>query len=157
MDSQCILSEVMDKSRWFWTIKMSHAHWHWWQKINHGNFKASLYFKIDKFYSNYWFKDYTWDSFVSVFWNNIHKNWNELILENQETRYAEKNKENVLNHLKSWLIQVLHLFECVEKKKIEELKNEKCINECEHIKLESGQIIEIDDCWIESNVVIWEK
>jgi hypothetical protein len=52
-------------------------------------------------------KDKSWDDFVKVFGEkNISRDQSKVVLENQETRYASKNKENVLNRLRSLLVEL---------------------------------------------------
>lgn len=91
----------------YWTVKRVHASWHGGQKINHGNSKAQLHFSIDNFYNDFDIKDKTWEDFVKIVWEkNITHDQSTLVLENQETRYASKNKENVINHLKAILLEL---------------------------------------------------
>lgn len=91
----------------YWTVKWVHASGHGWQKINHGNSKAQLHFNINAFYEDFDIKDKTWEDFVKIVWEkNITHDQSTLTLENQETRYASKNKDKVLDHLKWILIEL---------------------------------------------------
>ena len=103
-------------------IKYVHASGHGGQKINHGNSKAQLHFNIDNFYKDFDIKDKTRDDFVKIVWEkHITHDQSKLILENQETRYALKNKENLLSYLK-WF---LNKFFWVEEEKVErEIEND---------------------------------
>ncbi len=100
----------------FWEIKLVHASGHGWQNINHGNSKAQLFFDINKFFEIFEISDDKRDKFVEVFGTSkIHHDNSMVVLENQETRYANKNKEKVLHHLKSLLSEFLE----EEKERIE--------------------------------------
>lgn len=91
----------------YWSVKYVHASGHGWQKINHWNSKAQLHFNINTFYSDFNIKDKTREDFVKLVWEkNITHDQSTLILENQETRHALKNKENVLNHLRTLLLEL---------------------------------------------------
>lgn len=91
----------------YWTVKRVQASWHGGQKINHTNTKAQLRFNINNFYNDFDIKDKTWEDFVKIVWGkNISHNQSILTLENQETRDANKNKENVINHLKAILLEL---------------------------------------------------
>lgn len=102
-----IIDTVMNKNNWYWRIKFVHASGHGWQHINHWNSKAQLHFDINKFYNDFDFPEKSWEDFIKIFWEkNITHDQSTLILENQETRYASKNKDNVLNHLRSLLLEL---------------------------------------------------
>jgi len=105
----------------YWEVKYVHASGHGWQKINHWNSKAQLHFKITNFYNDFDLKDKTRDDFIKIVGEkHITHDQSTLVLENQETRYALKNKENLLNYLK----QFLNKFFWVEEHKIErEIEN----------------------------------
>lgn len=91
----------------YWNVKRVHASWHGGQKINHGNSKAQLHFNINNFYNDFDIKDKTREDFVKIVWEkNITHDQSTLTLENQETRHASKNKDNVVNHLKEILIEL---------------------------------------------------
>lgn len=118
-----ILNIVMkNPNNKYWEVKYVHASGHGGQKINHWNSKAQLHFNINNFYNDFNIKDKTWEDFVKVVWEkHITHDQSYLILENQETRYALKNKEKLLNYLKDFL----HKFFWVEEQKIErEIENE---------------------------------
>ena len=112
-----ILDTVMrNPNNRYWTVKRVHASGHGWQKINHGNSKAQLHFNINAFYEDFDIKDKTWEDFVKIVWEkNITHDQSTLTLENQETRYASKNKDKVLDHLK-WIL--IELFK-VEKERVQ--------------------------------------
>ena len=103
-----ILDVVMrNPNNRYWTVKRVHASWHGGQKINHGNSKAQLHFNINNFYSDFDIKDKTWEDFVKIVWEkNITHDQSTLTLENQETRHANKNKENVVNRLREILLEL---------------------------------------------------
>jgi len=103
-----ILEVVMrNPNNRYWNVKRVHASGHGGQKINHGNSKAQLHFNINNFYNDFGIKDKTWEDFVKIVWEkNITHDQSTLILENQETRYANKNKENVVNHLREILLEL---------------------------------------------------
>lgn len=103
-----ILDTVMrNPNNRYWTVKRVHASGHGWQKINHGNSKAQLHFDINNFYNDFDIKDKTRDDFVKLVWEkNITHDQSTLTLENQETRYASKNKDKVLEHLKTLLLEL---------------------------------------------------
>lgn len=102
-----IIETVMKNKSGYWEVKYVHASGHGWQNINHGNSKAQLHFDVNKFYSDFDLKDKSWDDFVKVFGEkNISRDQSKVVLENQETRYASKNKENVLNRLRSLLVEL---------------------------------------------------
>ena len=111
-------------------IKYVHASWHGGQKINHGNSKAQLHFNIDNFYNDFDIKDKTRDDFVKIVGEkHITHDQSKLILENQETRYALKNKEKLLNYLKDFLYK----FFWIEEQKIEkEIKTENDTQKLHH-------------------------
>lgn len=118
-----IISAVMkNTNNKYWEVKYVHASGHGWQKINHGNSKAQLHFNINNFYNDFNIKDKTWEDFVKIVGEkHITHDQSTLILENQETRYALKNKENLLVYLK-WF---LNKFFWVEEEKIErEIEND---------------------------------
>ncbi len=103
-----IIHKLDKNNEKFWEIKLVHASGHGWQNINHGNSKAQLTFDINKFFETFEIHDSKWDKFVEVFGpSKIHHDNSMVILENQETRHAQKNKEKVLSHLKSLLREVL--------------------------------------------------
>lgn len=103
-----VLETVMrNPNNRYWTVKRVHASGHGGQKINHRNTKAQLHFDINNFYNDFNIKDKTWENFVKIVWGkNISHNQSVLTLENQETRDANKNKENVINHLKAILLEL---------------------------------------------------
>lgn len=103
-----ILEVVMrNPNNRYWTVKRVHASWHGGQKINHGNSKAQLHFSINNFYNDFDIKNKTRDDFVKVVWEkHITHDQSTLVLENQETRYASKNKNNVVNHLREILLEL---------------------------------------------------
>lgn len=103
-----ILNIVMrNPNNRYWAVKRVHASWHGWQKINHGNSKAQLHFNINNFYNDFDIKDKTREDFVKIVWEkNITHDQSTLTLENQETRHANKNKENVVNHLREILLEL---------------------------------------------------
>lgn len=104
---QQIIDKVMNKNNGYWVVKHVHASWHGWQHINHWNSKAQLHFDVNKFYNDFNIKDKTWEDFEKVFGKkNITADKSFVILENQETRYASKNEENVLNHLRQRLFEL---------------------------------------------------
>ena len=118
-----IISAVMkNTNNKYWEVKYVHASGHGGQKINHWNSKAQLHFKINNFYNDFNIKDKTWDDFVKIVGEkHITHDQSTLVLENQETRYALKNKENLLNYLKDFL----NNFFWIEEHKIErEIENE---------------------------------
>lgn len=116
LDRENILHEVMDKSKWYWSVKFVHASGHGWQHKDHGNSKAQLKFDINKFFEDFDLDDSMRDDFVVVFGKkHIHHDDSVLILENQEQRSAKKNEENVLKHLKDKLSEFLE----EEKERIE--------------------------------------
>ncbi len=111
-----IIHKLDKNNEKFWEIKLVHASGHGWQNINHGNSKAQLFFDVNKFFEIFEISDDKWDRFVVVFGpSKIHHDNSMVVLENQETRYANKNKEKVLNHLKSLLREFLE----EEKERIE--------------------------------------
>lgn len=125
-----IINTVMDKNKWYWQIKYVHASGHGGQNINHGNSKAQLHFDINKFYNDFDLQDKTWDDFVKVFGEkNITHDQSKLVLENQETRYASKNKENVLNHLRQLLLELFKEEKDRIQTEILEIENEKRLME----------------------------
>lgn len=100
----------------YWWIKLMHASGHGGQNINHGNSKAQLFFDINKFFELFDLDDNDWDKFVNVVGiKKIHHDNTVLVIDNQETRYAEINKENVLKHL----IELLREFLKEDKERIE--------------------------------------
>lgn len=103
-----VLETVMkNPNNRYWTVKRVHASGHGWQKINHWNSKAQLHFNIDNFYNDFNIKDKTWEDFVKIVWEkNITRDQSTLTLENQETRYASKNKDKALEHLKAILLEL---------------------------------------------------
>jgi len=102
-----IIETVMKEKSGFWRVEYVHASGHGWQNINHWNSKAQLHFDINKFYNDFNLTDKSWDDFVKVFGEkNISHDQSKLVLENQETRYALKNKEKVLNHLRQLLLEL---------------------------------------------------
>lgn len=113
MTNEEVLKYVMDKSNNFWAVKFVHASGHGWQHKDHGNSKAQLSFDVDKFFD--FFDDLTEEDrekFVGVVWHkNIHHDNTVLTLENQSERSAQRNKKNVLHHLR-WI-----LFEFLEEEK----------------------------------------
>ena len=118
-----IISAVMkNTNNKYWEVKYVHASGHGGQKINHGNSKAQLHFNINNFYNDFNIKDKTWEDFVKIVGEkHITHDQSKLILENQETRYALKNKENLLTYLK-WF---LNKFFWIEEEKIErEIEND---------------------------------
>ena len=103
-----IIHKLDKNNEKFWEMKLIHASGHGWQNINHGNSKAQLSFDINKFFKTFEISDDKREKFVEVFGpSKIHHDNSMVVLENQETRYAHKNKEKVLNHLKSLLREVL--------------------------------------------------
>ena len=75
-------------------------------------------------------QDKTWDDFVKVFGEkNITHDQSRLVLENQETRYASKNKENVLNHLRQLLLELFKEEKDRIQTEISEIENEKRLME----------------------------
>jgi hypothetical protein len=78
-------------------------------------------------------QDKSWDEFVRVFGDkNITHDQSKLILENQETRYATKNKENVLNHLRQLLLELFKEEKERIQTEISEIENEKRLMEKRH-------------------------
>lgn len=125
-----IIETVMNKNNWYWQVKLVHASGHGGQHINHGNSKAQLHFDINKFYNNFDLSDKSWQDFVRVFWEkNISHDQSTLVLENQETRYASKNRENVLNHLRSLLLELFKEEKERIKTEISEYQKEKDMHE----------------------------
>lgn len=103
-----ILQEVMDKSKWFWTVKFVHASGHGGQHKDHGNSKAQLVFDVEKFFEAFDLGDDRRDKFVEVFGKKkIHHDNTSVMLENQDERSAQRNKENVLHHLRWLLVEFL--------------------------------------------------
>lgn len=100
---------IKNPKKSFWWIKLVHASGHWWQNINHGNSKAQLFFDVNSFFELFELdSQQDWDKFVKVVWKKkIHHDNSVLVLENQETRHAERNKENVLKNLRSLLLDFL--------------------------------------------------
>lgn len=128
-----IINIVMNKNNGYWSVKYVHASGHGWQHINHGNSKAQLHFDINKFYNDFNLQDKSWDDFVRVFGDkNITHDQSKLILENQETRYATKNKENVLNHLRQLLLELFREEKERIQTEISEIENEKRLMEKRH-------------------------
>ena len=98
--------EIVEKNsnNRYWSVKWIHASGHGWQNINHGNSKAQLHFYINNFYNDFNINDDTRWNFVKVCGEKkITHDQSVLTLENQETRYFPKNKENVVKHLKQIL------------------------------------------------------
>lgn len=103
-----IIHKLDKNNEKFWEIKLVHASGHGWQNINHGNSKAQLTFDVNKFFEIFEIDDSKWDKFVEVFGpSKIHHDNSVVVLENQETRHAQKNKEKVLSHLRSLLREFL--------------------------------------------------
>jgi len=141
-----IIHKLDKNNEKFWEIKLVHASGHGWQNINHGNSKAQLTFDVNKFFEIFDISDDKWDKFIEVFGpSKIHHNNSIVVLENQETRYAQKNKEKVLNHLKSLLRELLE-----EKKERIETKvppkaNKKRLNDKKfHSKKKKDRTIDIN-------------
>jgi protein subunit release factor B len=92
----------------YWWIKLVHASGHGGQNINHGNSKAQLFFDINKFFEIFDISDDEREKFVKIVGiKKIHHDNTVLVLDNQETRYAETNKVNVLRHLINLLREFL--------------------------------------------------
>lgn len=105
--TQDVIAKVLNKNNWYVKIKYVHASGHGGQHINHWNSKAQLHFDVNKFYKDFDLRDKTRDDFVRVFGEkNITKDQSTVVLENQETRYASKNEEKVLNHLRQLLLEL---------------------------------------------------
>lgn len=105
--TESMLARVLDKNNWYIVIKHVHASGHGWQHINHWNSKAQLHFNVDKFYKDFNLKDKTREDFERIFGSkNITRDQSTVVLENQETRYASKNEENVINHLRQLLLEL---------------------------------------------------
>ena len=108
MTNEEILNYVMDKSNWFWTVKFVHASGHGWQHKDHGNSKAQLVFDITKFFEEFDPENKKWERFVEVFGKHkIHHDNSSVMIENQDERSAQRNKEKVLHHLRISLSEVL--------------------------------------------------
>ncbi len=127
-----ILHEVMDKSQWYWQMKLVHASGHGGQHKDHGNSKAQLKFDVDKFFKTFDLDDKR-EKFVEVFGKKrIHHDDTVVILENQEQRSAKTNEENVLKHLRHMLSEVLEdELERIETK-VPKHKKEKRIKDKKH-------------------------
>lgn len=125
-----IIHKIDKNNEKFWEIKLVHASGHGWQNINHGNSKAQLTFDVNKFFEIFEIHDSEWDKFLEVFGpSKIHHDNSVVVLENQETRYANKNKEKVLAHLKSLLHQVLEDVEERIETKVPIKANKKRLND----------------------------
>lgn len=111
------LSEIIKNNNHdYWWVKLVHASGHGGQNINHGNSKAQLFFDINQFFELFDLDNDDRDKFVKIVGiKKIHHDDTILVIENQETRYAEMNKENVLKHL----IDLLREFLEENKKRIE--------------------------------------
>ena len=66
-----------------------------------------MHFNITNFYNDFGIKDKTWEDFVKIVWEkNITHDQSTLLLENQETRDPQKNKEKVVEHLKAIILEL---------------------------------------------------
>lgn len=109
IDSNDIISQVMkNKNKKFWEISLTHASGPGGQHINHGNSKAQLVFDIDKFLEIFDLSEEKKEKFKQVCGVSKIRNSNStLILENQETRYASRNKQKLLENLQVLLLEIL--------------------------------------------------